>query len=291
MDKAATPPQQAAHLYRGMDRDALDAAYNNARAFPDSADFLSRWDAESAAARQRIAACAGFRVETDIRYAAAERARLDMFLRAEAGCPTLIFLHGGYWHLNAKERFSFVAHGPLTAGLNVVIPSYPLAPAASMDEIVAAARDAVRWVVANIGAHGGDPQRIGLAGWSAGGHLAACAMGERGIRYGLAISGLYDLEPVRLSYLNEILALSSDEARRNSPLWHLPDRAGHLTIGLGADELPEFRRQGRAYHAAWRDAGLGGAHRVVPGRHHFAVLEELARPDGAFVDTLARWTW
>jgi arylformamidase len=263
-------------LYRGMDRAALDAAYNNTAAVGQATRdrFASDWQARSEAVR------AARPLHLDMRYGAAERARLDFFACGRAGAPTLAFLHGGYWQMNAKEGFAFVAEGPLAHGLNVATIGYTLAPEARMDAIVEEIRHAVRFLADRLPSLGGDPGRLVLAGWSAGGHLVAAAMDEPAVAAGLAVSGIYDLEPIRLSYLNEKLRLDEEEARRNSPLRHLPDRAGPLAITVGGGELPELRRQSADYEAAWRAKGLPGAFVELPGLHHYAALEELARPEG-----------
>jgi len=263
-------------LFRGMDRAALDAAYNNGAAAGQAARdrIMAGWQARSDALR---AAHAG---HLDLRYGAAERARLDFLACGRRGAPTLAFLHGGYWQMNAKEGFAFVAEGPLAHGLNVALIGYTLAPAARMDAIVAEVRQAVRFLAGRLPELGGDPGRLILAGWSAGGHLVGAAMGEPAVAGGLAISGIYDLEPIRLNYLNEKLGLDEEEARRNSPLLHLPERAGPLVVAAGGGELPELRRQSAEYAAAWRARGLPGTHVELPGLDHYGVLEELARPEG-----------
>jgi arylformamidase len=134
---------------------------------------------------------------------------------------------------------------------------------------------------------GGDPARLYVGGWSAGGHLTAMLMDEPLVAGGLAISGLFDLEPIRLSYLNEKLGLDADQARRNSPLLNLPACAAKYIIAYGSDELPELKRQSREFAAAWSAHGLPGEMIEVAGRHHYAVLEELARPDGLLMKALA----
>jgi len=268
-------------LYRGMDRTALDAGYDNSAAVAGSAGILADWQRRSAALRARIAG------PRDVPYAAAPAARLDFFPTGRRRAPTLLFFHGGYWQRNAKEGFSFIAEGPLAGGINVAVAGYTLAPAARMDAIAAEARAAASWLGAHLGDWGADPDRLFAAGWSAGGHLTALVMGETAIRGGIAISGIYDLEPIRLCYLNDKLGLDPDEARRNSPLLELPGRAGRLIVAVGADELPELRRQSRDYAEAWRRRGLPGAFQELPGCHHYAALEQLAGPGAALACALA----
>jgi arylformamidase len=270
----------------------LDVAYDNARAVADTPAILERWDDHSSRTRARLEARPEVRVELDVRYAPGARGLLDLFAPRGTRLPTLVFIHGGYWHLNTKDRFSFVVEGPLSLGMGVVVLGYDLAPTLRVHEIVQQVRAGVGWVVDNAAAWGGDAERIAVGGWSAGGHLAAMAMSAfPQLRYGLAVSGIFDLGPIRSTAMNQVLRISEDEARAASPLHNLPGRAGELTIAFGGEELPELQRQSRAYYEAWRTAGLKGSLRVVPDRHHFAVLEELGMSDGDLVRAVAGWTW
>jgi acetyl esterase/lipase len=197
----------------------------------------------------------------------------------------LAFIHGGYWQMRAKELFAFVAEGPLAWGINVALVGYTLAPQKRLDGIVAEIRAALGWLHGGIGTLGGDPAKLFVSGWSAGGHLTAAVMDHPAVKGGLAISGLFDLEPIRLSYLNEKLRLDEDEARRNSPI-HSPGTGKLLFIAYGAHELPELRRQSEDYAKVVKSSKLVR----VPGRNHFTLLEELASPHGALtalVRTLA----
>lgn len=267
-------------LYRGMDRVALDAAYNNGAAVADAPRFRADWAARSETLSGRYAAT------IDIPYGAAPRARLDLFLAGRPGAATLIFIHGGYWQMNAKENFAFVAEGPLAHGVNVASLGYTLAPEADMDQIVGEIGAAIGWLAGNLPRHGADPALLYVSGWSAGGHLTAMAMSDKRIRGGLTVSGIYDLEPIRRCYLNDKLGLDVAAARRNSPLFHLPERAGRLVVTVGDAELPELQRQSADYFAAWTAHGLAADFVALPGRNHFSAIEELARPGGRLVAAL-----
>ncbi len=269
-------------LYRGMDRPALDAAYNNRAAVADSAAIIARW--QEASARFR----ASHPGRLDLAYGDSPRERLDLFLAAEPNAPTFAFVHGGYWQMNDKEGFAFLAPGVLAQGVNVALIEYTLAPQARMDRIVAEVRRAAAWLAEHLGDFGADPARLYVGGHSAGGHLTAMAMTLNPVRGGLAISGLYDLEPIRLCYLNDKLGLDPAEAARNSPMRHLPAMAGRLVVAYGTAELPELCRQSVEYARLWAEAGLPGEVLPVDGADHFTVLDTLADPNGTLAAALAR---
>ena len=254
-----------------MDRAALDAAYNNAAAVKDSAQIVAGWEARSARLRARHPD------GMDLRYGKDERNRIDYFAARRDG-PVLAFIHGGYWQARAKELFAFVAEGPLAWGINVALVGYTLAPQKRLDGIVAEIHAALDWLYASVGMLGGDKERLLVSGWSAGGHLTAAAMSHPAVKGGLAISGLYDLEPIRWCYVNEKLRLDEAEARRNSP----GPTDKRLLIAYGADELPELCRQSEDYAKLLKAKAT-----AVPRRNHFTVLEELASPHGALT-ALAR---
>jgi arylformamidase len=233
----------------------------------------------------------------DVSYGRHHAERLDIFLPAAAGpaAPVHVFVHGGYWHRLDKTDFSFVARA-LPDAVTVVV-NYALVPSVDLDELVRQVRASIAWVHANARSFGGDPARITVSGHSAGGHLVAMLLATDWshfgapadvVRAGCAISGLYDLEPIRLCYLNDVLQLSADTARRLSPV-HL-ERAGAapLVLVVGADEGPEYHRQTNDLATAWRaqDAAID----VIDarGHNHFSIVAELERPDTALARTIRK---
>jgi len=269
-------------LYRGMDRTALDAAYNNTKAVGQARrdEYVAGWSQRSDVIRKTPGA------RLDVRYGDGPRHRLDVFPCARAGAPTLLYIHGGYWQMNDKDPYAFRGEGLLPAGFNLALVEYTLAPAARLDQIVSEVRRSVAWVIEHAKEISGDPARVYVSGHSAGGHLTAMAMTEPRVAGGIAISGIYDLEPIRLNYLNEKLGLDAAEEDRNSPIRHLPANASPLVVTVGLGELPELVRQSQEFAAAWKRHGLRGTYLPVAKHDHFSILEELARPDGAILGAL-----
>lgn len=253
-----------------MDRAALDDAYRNSKFVPDVDRIAARWTADSAAVRARLP---GGR---DVAYGPTARETLDLFLGPAAAAPVLVFVHGGYWQSQVKETFSFVADGPVQAGFQVAVLEYTLAPEAGMDRIVDEVRRGVAWVAAHARSFGGDPDRILVSGHSAGGHLTALCLDLPGVAGGLAISGLFDLEPIALCGLNDALRLDPGAVERFSPMRHPGPADIPLAIGVGSAERLELQRQSADFAALRQAAGLPTRVVGLPGHDHFSILDEFA---------------
>jgi arylformamidase len=277
--------------YRGYDRAALDAQYNNRARVPDFAQYLARWKRDSAAARARLV---GQGAKLDVPYGPSAAERLDIF-PAPAGPggkppPVMAFFHGGYWRALDKSDFSFPAPAYVSAGISYVSINYGLTPAITLGEIIRQARAAVAWLRANPGVHGGDPDRLYVSGHSAGGQLAPMVLSTdwaaEGLPAGLvkgaaAISGLYDLEPIRLCYLDEGMGLNGDSVRENSPIRQIPPgnrRAGPLILCVGGEESPEYLRQQGEYAGKWAETQARPQVVAAPGLNHFSVMDWFADP-------------
>jgi arylformamidase len=270
-------------IFFGYDQAALDREYNNSGKVANVAEYLARYPAESARTREAIPA------RLDLRYGSQPGETLDVFVpEGEGPWPVHVFIHGGYWRSLDKADFSFVARGLQPAGVLVAVINYALIPTVDMDELVRQVRASVVWLHRNAPALGGDPTRLTASGHSAGGHLTAMLMSTDWRRFGdlpadavkagCSISGLYDLEPIRLCYLNETLGLTADSARRNSPVHRVPAAAGPLLLPVGAKEGDEYHRQTEALAAAWRRRGLAVEVMDMAGHDHFSIITELEDP-------------
>jgi len=270
-------------VFRHYDKKQLDAEYNNRAKVKDAMDWIGRYGAESARVRAELP------MQFDVPYGRHHAERLDVFLPSGAGpAPIHVFIHGGYWHRLDKADFSFVARAFPEAA--TVVVNYALVPGVDLDELVRQVRASLAWVHANARSFGGDPARITVSGHSAGGHLVAMLLATDWSRFaapsdvvkaGCAFSGLYDLEPIRLCYLNEVLALSSESARRNSPVHLKPSGRVPLVLAVGADEGPEYHRQTNDLATAWRARGAPIDVVDADGLNHFSIVAELERPDSA----------
>jgi arylformamidase len=281
-----------ATVFGNYDRAGLDAQYNNRAKVPTFEAHIARWQSLGAQARTTLAP------RLDVRYGGGERETVNVYpARGAAPAPVLVWIHGGYWMSLTKDYNDFVASGFVPHGVAVVNVEYALMPGARMDTLVRQCRAAVAWAIANAASFGGDPSRVWVAGHSAGGHLTAAVAAAGSDRNaqpgdpaavrpagGFAFSGLHDLDPIRLCYLNETLGMDEAEARRNAPLRMAPPRDGDWTLLVGGAEGPEYLRQSVDLAAAW---GSDDARRVrvevVAGADHFSIVGPLAEPDSATV--------
>jgi arylformamidase len=180
-----------------------------------------------------------------------------------------------------------VAEGPMAHGINVALIGYTLAPDATLDQIVAEIHAGLDYLAEQLPALGGDPGRIAVSGWSAGGHLTAMALSHRCVKAGIGISGLYDLEPIRASYLNVKLGLDEAMSRRNSPMLQAGGAMKPLALVVGSAELPLLRKQTADFAGHRASFGLPVAYEEIPGANHFTIMEELLSPSGR-ITALAR---
>jgi arylformamidase len=259
--------------WRSMSQQDRDLGLNNGVAVAGSAEIVAGWERRSADMRVRHAS------HLDLRYGPRQRNRID-FLKSADGGPTLVFIHGGYWQGRAKEIFTLFAEGPMAHGINVALIGYTLAPEATLDQIVAEIHQGIDYLAEHSAELGGDPNRIVASGWSAGGHLTAMALSHRKVKAGIAISGIYDLEPIRHSYLNVKLALDEAMSRRNSPMMQAEGAMKPLSLVVGSAELPLLRRQTAEFAGHRAKLGLPVSYEEIPEANHFTIMKEMGSPSG-----------
>jgi len=231
-------------VFAGHSQEELNALLDTRRRVPDHASYTDRFERRSEQVRQDC------RCELDIRYGEHPRQRLDLFRPPGSGpVPINVFFHGGYWRAGTKERYAFLAETFTAAGVACGVAEYALVPAVELDELIRQCRTAVATVFFNAERFGVDRSRIYVSGHSAGAQIVGMLMAEGWqeplglpasvVRGGCGISGLYDLEPIRLSYLNAELGLSPDDdvvvycriGERSSHTWFvLQNLLGYPTV-------------------------------------------------------------
>ena len=264
-----------------MDHKTLDDAYNNTKADPD-------WDATYARLQARSATLYHeFGCMRDVAYGAKPRERFDYLLCGAANAPLFIFIHGGYWQKCTKGDFAISARGPLECGFDVVLAEYTLAPQATMTEIVGEIGMLLDFLAASSDRYTTRDRAVVLSGHSAGGHLTAMHRNHPSIAYAFPISGLFDLNPIAFTYLNEKLQLTPHEIDTYSPQLHVTPGTP-MIVSVGGAELPELVRQSREYAEACAAVDSGVTYLEVPGLTHFTMCDDLADRDGVQMTALMR---
>ena len=273
-------------LYRDFEtRAQIDAEYDVERSVPDFMHYARQYVDGSAAARKTLEARLG------LRYGPTLDEYLDVFPASRPNAPILVFLHGGYWRILSARDFSFIASGPVAAGVTVAVVNYSLCPAVTLDEIVRQTRAAIAWLWRNAREHNGDPESIHVSGHSAGGQLTAMAaltewerdygLPRAVVKSGIPISGLFDLEPLRHSFLQDDLRLDDALIARNSPRFLVRTVPVPMLVTCGGDESAEFLRQSEDFLETWIGAGNPGTRLAQPGRNHFTAITGFADPQSA----------
>ncbi len=259
----------------------LTEAYEIGAFIPDSEAFRAYWARASDDYRVSL----GARTRLGLRYGDAERQAFDLFLPVGAPQGLLMFVHGGYWRMNDRSSWSHLAAGPVERGWAVAVPSYTLAPQARITDITREVAAALAAAATEV------PGPIVVTGHSAGGHLSArmrCRdVGlpvevEARLRRIVPIAPLCDLRPFLRTAMNADLKLDAEEAVAESPVLKTDLRDVPVTIWVGAEERPALIEQARWLHGAWPRTDL----RIIPGRHHFDIIEGLEQPDSPLMQVL-----
>jgi arylformamidase len=273
-----------ATVYRGYSAEQLDRQYNARAAVPDCEKIFENWRARSADYRKR-SVC-----ELDVPYGSSARETLDLFIPARTSAPVLVFIHGGYWRAMDKCDFSYLAEGLVNRGSLTAVVNYGLCPTVTIDDIVEQMRTACQWLWQTCSAYGGDPSRVHVAGHSAGGHLTAMLAATDWpslqhdlppdlVKSSIAVSGIFELEPLRHLPFNEDLNLDEASAQRNSPIFFEPRTDAPLSVVVGGEESQEFRRQSLDFTETWRGRGASIKYLELAGLNHFTILDRMENPD------------
>ena len=278
----AAPANPTAPVYRDYSQAELDAQYDQGTLVPDTSGYLADWATESARARDTL------ECRLSVPYSDGPAETLDIF-PAENGAdsvPVMLFIHGGAWRALSKDSFGYPAPLFAAAGGAWVAIDFSLLPDVSLDQQVDQNRAALAWLWRNARSFGGDPDRLYVCGHSSGAHVGGTLVqdGWRGggglpedvIKGAVLVSGMYDLEPVRLSARNNYVHLDEDAARRLSPIHNIPDRMPALALYWGSGELDEFRRQPRAFAEALWARGHRAEAAEIGGANHFDMAAGFA---------------
>ena len=272
-------------VWRNYSQSELDRQYNSRGTVADVGVYLREYAALTAQAKAHLAC------HESLHYGQGADEILDIYPASQAAAPVMVFLHGGDWRSLSKDDSGFAAPAFVESGAAFVVLDFTLVPHATLPQMGAQVRRALRWLAENVSAYGGDPGRIHIAGHSSGANLVGqCLMTDWKkefaasadlIKSALMISGLGDLEPVRLSFRNQNLHLSPAVAAQVSLLKQTPGTHCPLLVAVGERETDDYRLQSQEVTYYWQAHGNNAELMVLPGRHHFDAVIEWADPASA----------
>ena len=256
--------------------------YNARASIPDHPEIFARWQRESALVRRTHAGL------LDLPFGSAMGERLDFYPAQKPHAPLLVFIHGGWWRSLDKFDFTYIVPGFRRAGFNIALTNYTLAPEASIEEITRQQLRALSWLYLNAARYEFDPERIVVAGHSAGGHLAAMMMAAEWPRWsaglpvdlvkaGVLMSGLFDLESIRhVDFVADDLKLDQAMVERLSPAGMPQSHPAPFITSVGDLESDEFKRQNALIAQQWQPSHQ----RDIPlqGFNHLTICDAFASP-------------
>jgi arylformamidase len=273
------------NVYKHYSQEQLNEQYNTRIQVPDYAAYFDRWEKRSRETAHRQT------VLKNIPFGNHPEEQLDIFPLKIPRSKTLVFIHGGYWHLLDKTMFHFLAGHFLEYNVTTVLINYPLAPRASINDIVASCRKALRWVHDHIIEFNGDPSELYVLGHSAGGHLASMLLvGEESkfVRAMISLSGLFRLEPVMLSYLNDAVGMDHENVVENSSVLLTPTHECPVLLATGTEESNEFQAQSEELYRNWKDKCHTMELTKTHGKNHYSILDAVVEKDSVLNASIFR---
>ncbi len=267
-------------LYRNFATETdINKEYNAVLSVDDLAAYIEQDIVRSQETRRELPHFIG------VQYGNTSEQTLDIFPSHDENSPVIMFIHGGYWRSLTSQDFSFVARGLVNSGFTVVLTNYNHCPKVTIPQITVQNRTALHWVYQHCSDYSGNPQKIFVAGHSAGAQQAAMLMLECNdgtnslsnnvIKGCIGISGIYDLTPLMHSWLQPDLRLDKGTIADQSPLLQQNVKCAPALLLVGQDESTEFKRQSKDYADQLISEGNAAQFAEIASRNHFSVIQDL----------------
>ncbi|WP_394004118.1 alpha/beta hydrolase [Luteimonas sp. WGS1318] len=203
--------------------------------------------------------------------------------------PVVLFFYGGSWRTGTRAQYRFVGSRLAQHGVVAIVADYRTWPAAGFPAFMGDAAQAVRWTVDHAADYGGNPQRLFIAGHSAGAqiaallgtdarHLAAVDLTPTDLAGVIGLSGPYDF--VISGRLEEIFgprsqwpdAMALRFVDGDEPPFLLIHGDGDRTVDVGNSRKLDF---------ALRRKGMASTLEIVSGGNHFVTAAAFYDPERA----------
>jgi acetyl esterase/lipase len=263
---------------------------------------IHRWGKTAALAVLALTACSPLRIFNNVMpkdagarvvlrgaaYGTDPRQKLDIYAPAGASArawPVIVFIYGGSWNSGIREGYGFVGRALASQGFIVVIPDYRLVPQVRYPGFLEDNAAAVRWTIAHVGDYHGDPQRLIIAGHSAGAYNGAMLaynphwLGPdlAAVRGFIGLAGPYDFLP---SQVKSVIAAFGDVAdpAATQPVNHVTPGAPPALLCTGdKDDIVDPNNSDKLA-AKLRAAGVAVERRRYPRVGHVGLVTAIAEP-------------
>ncbi|WP_420399909.1 alpha/beta hydrolase [Flagellimonas sp.] len=220
---------------------------------------------------------------------------MDIFPSNVENAPVLVFIHGGYWRALDKRSYQFVAEPFVKNNFTVCVINYRLIPSVNMETVLLDVSNALIWIREQIVRYNGNPNKLVLSGHSAGGHLALMTylMNETlrsSIRAICSLSGIFDLDPIKNSYLNEVLQLNDHDVENYSIInKDLSVVKCPVSLSVGTNETEFFIEQSNSLYEENKSVA-DMEYKAYKHLNHYQMVHELGREDSPLVDFVLEHT-
>lgn len=286
-------------MHKNMDVVTLEEEYSPSSCVDDINIYINQYIEQSH--KVKSAALEERSVLMDLQYGTDEDQVLDLFLpitseKNRHNAKKLhIYIHGGYWQELTKNESAFAARNFQQHGCFFAVINYSLAPKVNLTEIVEQNRRAIAWLVSVADEYGFDYNEIYLSGSSAGGHLCLMMLqtqwqdyivlsqynfsNKMFIKGVCAVSGVYDIAPIKKTSVNKLLQLTEKEIQDFSPQHNKMIEQCPVIIAYGDNETSEFKRQSNELIDKLKSLSIEVIKGEIAGRNHFDVILDLAQPN------------
>jgi acetyl esterase/lipase len=216
------------------------------------------------------------------------RQRIDLYAPRVAGTgklPVIVFIYGGSWSSGTKDGYAFVGRALAARGFLVAIPDYRLVPQIRYPVFLEDNAAAVRWVRVHAAEHGGDPDRLILAGHSAGAYNAAMLAldprwlgpDRKAVRGLIGLAGPYDFLPFDGDVVKETFAGVSDPVS-TQPVTYVSADSPPAFLATGDEDTTVFPRNSDALAARLKHQNVSVTRMTYPGIGHVGLITAIAKP-------------
>ena len=243
----------------------------------------------------------GQRVARDVAYGPDARQRLDVYAPVDAPAqqagaqggaaaqahPVVVFVYGGSWASGDRRHYGFLGHALAARGFVTVMPDYRLVPEVAYPAFVEDAAAAVRWARAHARDYGGDPDRLAVAGHSAGAYNALMLASDPKytdpdspdhlpLDAAVGLAGPYDFLPLDVRVTRRAFADAPD-LPATQPVNIVTADGPPLLLAHGADDTTVRPANSRALAEAARAEGRAVRLEIYPETGHAEILLAFSR--------------